>query len=459
MKTKNKEYRKKGFIEKSISKHGNNYDYSKVEHINSKTKVYIICPIHGEFYQEPSAHIRGYNCPKCSRHRQGRRTMDSNTFIKKSKEIFGDRYTYEKTEYINSDNKICITCPEHGDLYILPFNHITSKQGCPRCVGNQRLTNEEFVEKSKQIHNDSYDYSQVKYINNHSKLKIICPVHGEFWQMTLNHMKGCGCPKCVKRSSKEEMRINDFLSKYITTETTVRNIIHPYELDIYIPTKKVGIEYDGLYWHNNKNVNNSYHLMKTELCEKHNIKLIHIFEDEWDNHSDIVKSRLKDVLNIKMDNNISISDCEVKDTCTILTFLRENSLYPPIASHYYYGLYNNEKLVSIMSFNNTEINGLYELSQFCVIKNTTINGTSKTLFQSFIKERNPNKIIYYDDRRWSNYKLIFDLQLNKISDTHPSCFYVKCYIREHSKEHINIDDKTHKIFDCGKSVYEWKNNK
>lgn len=522
MKTKNKEERKQEFINKAIKKHGNKYDYSKINYINSKTKVCIICPIHGEFYQEPSAHVRGYDCPKCSHSKQGKRTMNTDIFIRKSKKIFGNKYTYENTKYVNADTKICITCPEHGDFYMMPFNHITSKQGCPKCVGRnlttqeiielfkqahgnkydyskviydkakskveiicpvhgsffqtpqkhidgqgcpkcagtQKLTTEEFIARSKQVHNSKYDYSQVKYINNHSKIKIICPIHGEFWQMALNHMKGCGCPKCVNRSSKDEMRINDFLNKYVSTETTVRNVIHPYELDIYIPNKRVAIEYDGLYWHNDKNVDNNYHLMKTELCEKQGIQLIHIFEDEWMFHTDIVKSKLKDSLNLKMINEISTSDCRVKEITNsniILTFLEENSLYSPIISHYCYGLYHNDDLVSIMIFNDTNTNGMYELAQFCNIQNTEIKDSSKILFQKFIEERKPNEIIYYDDRRWNNYKLIFDLQLNKFYDIPPDYFYIKGYIRENKSEHINISNNIHKIYDCGKTVYKWVN--
>ena len=159
--------KKESFIEKSNKKHNNKYDYSKVEYINSQRKVCIICPEHGEFWQTPVAHVRGHGCPICSNKRRGKRTVNTENLINKCMKVHNNKYTYENTEYINADTKICVTCSVHGDFYILPFNHLNG-QGCPKCKG-RNLTQEEIIENFKKIHGDKYDYSKVEYKKSKEK--------------------------------------------------------------------------------------------------------------------------------------------------------------------------------------------------------------------------------------------------------------------------------------------------
>ena len=96
------------FIREAQSIHHNKYDYSKVEYANNKTKVCIICPEHGEFWQTPSDHLNGKGCPQCARNVR----CDKDTFIEKAKYIHNDRYDYSKVEYVNAHTKVCIICPE-----------------------------------------------------------------------------------------------------------------------------------------------------------------------------------------------------------------------------------------------------------------------------------------------------------------------------------------------------------
>ena len=194
------------FIKKANKKHNGKYDYSKVEYIDSHTKVCIICPEHGEFWQGPANHLSGQNCPKCASIEV--HTNQSNKkegFIQKAKEIHGDKYDYSKVEYINNHTKVCIICPEHREFWQKPIHH-TQGKGCPYCGGTKKLTTKEFVEKAKQIHGDRYDYSKVDYISAETKVCIICPEHGEFWQTPHAHLAGQNCPKCcgnIKLSTEE----------------------------------------------------------------------------------------------------------------------------------------------------------------------------------------------------------------------------------------------------------------
>ena len=113
---------------KANLKHDNKYDYSKVEYVNVRTKVTIICPEHGEFEQRPNDHLTGYGCPKCG----GTQQLTTDDFIEKAKTIHGDKYDYSKSEYVKSHIKLTITCPLHGDWSVKPNNHLNGK-GCPKC--------------------------------------------------------------------------------------------------------------------------------------------------------------------------------------------------------------------------------------------------------------------------------------------------------------------------------------
>jgi hypothetical protein len=115
------------FIQKSIEKHGNKYDYSLVNYINNRTKVRIICPLHGEFEQNPYDHSTGIGCLKCS----GKFKFTNEIFIKKSIEKHGNKYDYSLVEYINSVKKVKILCPIHGEFNQSPNCHMGGK-GCKK---------------------------------------------------------------------------------------------------------------------------------------------------------------------------------------------------------------------------------------------------------------------------------------------------------------------------------------
>ena len=189
------------FIEKARLVHGDKYDYSKVEYVNSATKVCIICPVHGEFWQLPDYHLKSYGCPKCGINiRAKNNTKTTEQFIKEAQQIHGDKYDYSKVKYIGKNKNVCIICPKHGEFWQTPHNHLCGA-GCPSCKKEYfsdiyKDTTETFIEKARKIHGDKYDYSKVNYVDSYTKLCIICPEHGEFWQRPNNHLNGWGCAKC-----------------------------------------------------------------------------------------------------------------------------------------------------------------------------------------------------------------------------------------------------------------------
>ena len=205
------------FIRRCNERFGNKFDYSKVDYKNGQTKVCIICHEHGEFFIRPYDFLNStMGCPRCSHKECGIKSKKGKErFILEAKAIHGDKYDYSKVEYVNNETKVCIICPEHGEFWQTPYNHTGQKQGCPVCNGKKKLTKEVFIEKARAIHGDKYDYSKVEYVNNKTKVCIICPEHGEFWQRAGNHLNGQGCPVCgeAKRVKSTTFTKNVFIEK------------------------------------------------------------------------------------------------------------------------------------------------------------------------------------------------------------------------------------------------------
>lgn len=190
------------FIEKALKVHGNKYDYSKTEYINSLTKVTIICPDHGDFEQVPSNHTRGKGCLMCGKVQMANaQRKTTKEFVKQANVIHNNKYDYAKVKYTKNSHKVTITCPAHGDFTQIPSSHL-SGCGCNNCgielvAKNQTKSTKEIIERCVEVHGSRYNYSATKYINADTKLNIICPIHGEFKQLPGNHCAGQGCPACA----------------------------------------------------------------------------------------------------------------------------------------------------------------------------------------------------------------------------------------------------------------------
>jgi len=183
------------FIDRARAVHGDKYGYSFSVYKHSKTKVYIHCPEHGMFEQIPNNHMKGRGCPHCSNTKK--HTNDS--FINKTRTVHGhDTYDYSLVEYSNNLSKVKIICKEHGVFEQTPNNHLNIKAGCPSCSRTKKHTLDTFIDRSKKVHGDKYDYSFSVYQSTRDKLSIYCPDHGVFEQTPADHIKGQGCPGCAE---------------------------------------------------------------------------------------------------------------------------------------------------------------------------------------------------------------------------------------------------------------------
>ena len=200
--------------------HGEKYSYDKFEHHDMLSKSVITCPVHGDFEQTVAKHIHAKRgCPKCAAEKVGKwNLLDADEYFKRVTEIHEGKYDYSKSVYKGLAYPITIICPIHGEFSERASSHLHG-HGCRYCNGgreNKMRCAEDFFKLAHEIHGDKYDYSQSVYVNNRTKLKIICPKHGEFWQSPHHHINGAqGCPRCGDESCsrKRMLSMEEFLRR------------------------------------------------------------------------------------------------------------------------------------------------------------------------------------------------------------------------------------------------------
>lgn len=181
------------FIERSKQIHNNKYNYSKVNYIGNGIEVIIICSKHGEFTQTPNAHLQGSGCKKCGRQScSSKATKKLSQFIEDAKKVHNNKYDYSLVNYVNNVTKIIIICPDHGKFEQTPYRHLIGHK-CKEC---SKYGKNEFIEKANKIHNNKYKYDKVEYIGSDISVTITCTKHGDFIQKPRNHIKGSGCQIC-----------------------------------------------------------------------------------------------------------------------------------------------------------------------------------------------------------------------------------------------------------------------
>lgn len=244
------------FLQRAIKRHGKDrYDYTETVYVNSKTKVKIKCLICNHvFWKLPDKHtsIDKEGCPECI----GRQRYTTETWVEKMKKIHSDKYDYSKVVYKTAVIHVTIICKTCGDEFEqLPCVHIKGI-GCPNCGKNKRLTLEEFLRRAKEIHGDKFDYSKVKFKNTKSRSIIRCTkCNFEFKQYIGNHIRGSGCPKCIKIISEPEIKWLDSLG--IPQEDRQKKIrvgTHLYKVDACVGNTVY--EFHGDFWHGNPKVYN-----------------------------------------------------------------------------------------------------------------------------------------------------------------------------------------------------------
>ena len=286
----NKEKRKrekiKKFIQRAKKIHNNYYQYDETTFKDIQTKIKIICPKHGEFWMTLNNHINmKQGCAKCYHDKMiGQFNLTTEEFIKKAKEVHGDKYDYSQTVYNGLKNKVKIICPEHGKFEQVAYDHLRGFK-CRFCKYKEnRLTKDTFIEKAYKIHGDKYDYSKVEYINNHTPVTIICPKHGEFKQKPMYHLMGMGCHFCTFSRLENEVKLLLEDNKIYYISQYRNKWLGKQSLDFYLPEYNIAIECQGKqHFEPVKHFggNNNYiqqkkrDILKLTKCTENNVKLLY----------------------------------------------------------------------------------------------------------------------------------------------------------------------------------------
>ena len=283
------------FIERAKLIHGDKYIYKKTEYLNWNTKLCVICPKHGEFWQLPSSHLKGCGCKKCGVENMAlKHTSCNEDFINKAKIIFGDSYDYSNVKYEKSSKKVKIRCNKCGEIFMMTPNSHLKGEGCPKCTkhGRAKKNIEDFIKEARIIHGSWYDYSKTTYIDCFTKTCITCPKHGEFWQTPANHLRGQGCPIC--KSSKLENSLALELEKNGIKVLRQYRIdkLGKQSLDFYLPDYNIAIECQGrqhiypVSFSNKMNPeSNLLHIinldiLKNKICKELGIIVLYYMSDE-----------------------------------------------------------------------------------------------------------------------------------------------------------------------------------
>lgn len=213
------------FLSESRELWGDRWDYSESIFITMKTHVLIKCKEHGEtFKQTPEGHLTGkVGCLACNGMR-----MDLPQFLIRAEKVWGDRWDYSDTSYLNFDSPVSIICKEHGAFHQSPANHLSGRVGCPKCHG-LRHTPQSYLEECLKVWGNRWDYSNTHYTKSTEPVTISCREHGSFSQRAASHLQGMvGCPSC----SGVKLSQDDFKRRATDTWGDRWDISHVKYLDI-----------------------------------------------------------------------------------------------------------------------------------------------------------------------------------------------------------------------------------
>ena len=301
-----KKLKQEEFIKKANIHYNNKYDYSKVNYVNSQTKVCIICPEHGEFWQTPYDHIWAKNdCPLCAiKRRTNSQTKSIEDFIFEARKIHGYKYDYSKVNYISNKQKVCIIDIKSGnEFWQTPLNHL---KGFGYNGRNKRiLSKEEYIDKAREIYGDLYDYTNIEYKGLRKEISVYCKCkddkgneHGYFTIKAGYHLNGTCCPLCSGSSYEKiisnELHKNNIDFVYECGKKTLKCIDDLF-LDFYIRDKNIAIECQGKqhfeynpFFHIGKTKENfkDNDIKKYNICKDTGIKLIYFIPYDYENYGE-----------------------------------------------------------------------------------------------------------------------------------------------------------------------------
>ena len=275
------------------------------------------------------------------------------------------------------------------------------------------------------------------------------------------------CNPVDKHQSGKEIKLYNFIKSIYDGEIIQNYRLEKQELDVFLPQFNLGIELNGVHWHSDIYKDRNFHLNKSNFFNQNEIHLFHIWEDDWDNKTQIIQSQIKNVLGLSQ--KIPARKCQVKsitDTKLVRKFLDSNHIQGFVNSNLKIGLYYQDELISIMTFDKFEgrnkmSDSEWNLNRFCNKLDHSIIGGASKLLSFFVKNYNPKRIISYADKDWSKGNLYEKLNFTKVYETEPDYKYVikgKRIHKSNLKKSVTGVSESKltipKIWDCGKIKWE-----
>jgi hypothetical protein len=455
------------------------------------SEITVKCAQHGQYIVTVKRFLQGANCQQCY-HASRNPRYDFQAWVDAATKAHNSYYDYSSVvEYNGLSSSVTITCPKHGKFVQNAGVH-KNGHGCPECAKTKlnelRYTPDAFIDAARLVHCDAeYDYSCAKYAGCRSPVTIVCPKHGEFTQIAYYHLNGNGCPQCgiakTTNKSAAEYEIIEFLKS-----SGVNNIEHSwrglgFEVDIYLPDYKLGIEYNGVYWHSSNSLETDkkhakQHVDKTNSCNEHGIELLHILDIEWKNKQDLWKSVILNKLK-QSSNVVYARACDVVQVPNIIAykFFEQNHLQGGVYGSVNIGLEHNNELVAVASFGKSRFRkdktNTYELLRFASLRNYSVVGGFSRVLKRFARTHN-GILVSYANRRWSTGHVYKTTGFELVKTLDPCYYYTdlqQIWHRTSFQKHklhklLNTFDpamtevenmynnKYRRIWDCGHYVYE-----
>lgn len=384
------------FVLQAKLTHGDMYTYHEDTYSRIKGKTKITCNKHGDFWQQPYDHLNGRGCKKCGYEKTSKmNSMGFESFVSRARERHGNKYDYSRVNYINSSTRVTIGCPIHGFFEQIAKSH-TDGFGCAQCAYDNRLkthgiSTDEFILSAKLEHGDKYDYSKASYSGCRDEITVTCKKHGEFTQQAYVHLAGHGCPSCANSLSKGENEVFELVRQhYPDTRQRVRDIIPPMELDIYIPSLKLAVEFNGEFWHSIDRKGKNYHLNKRHACEVVGVRLISVCETDWKTKRERVERIILNAIGKYSCKTVYARKCAIREVICkdYRVFMNENHIQGYAIATHRYGLYHDNELVACMGFKQLK-DGVWDCVRYAT--SCRVPGGHSKLFKFMAKELNMEK--------------------------------------------------------------------
>jgi len=408
-----------------------------------------VCPEHGEFSQYAAQFRKGRGCPSCGADKRAdaKRTPAQDYFAKVA-EIHGGKYDYSDSTFVRMNAPLLVRCPAHGEFQITANHHYYRKQGCGLCeteAKRERIvkyrhlsaqskidnTAVDFFARCTAEHEGRYTYPEQEYRGAKEKIRIVCPVHGEFQQAAWAHLSGKGCMACGAADPQWERDIAAFISGFGLEVQRSAPLLDKKHIDLYVPALSVGIELHGLHWHNEAYRGRTYHRDKWEVAQRLGIRLLQVFEDEWVQKPGIVKSRIAAVLGVSPKFDARKLVVDVLTSTQSKEFMDAQHIQGHVVASRHYGLRDKGgALLAVATFGPSRSGamvgagdaGVWEVLRYASVGR--VRGGFTRLFKRFLADVRPRSVTSYCDLRYGDGRLYQAAGFSLAGITEPDYWWV-----------------------------------